>query len=98
MEALKPFITQPRRMIRRSFDKRPTTKCPRVSARPFNKDKTRSFECKEFGHLQKDCHLEGNPGPKKFEDYNYTYSVPDIQPQMQINPAIPIWPQPMTKP
>ena len=41
--------------------------------------------------MQKDC-LELNkpckddhPGPKKFEDY--TYSGPDVQPQMQINPA-----------
>ena len=51
------------------------------------------FGCKEFGHLQKDCpelnklHQEDNPGPKKFEDYAYTYSGPDIQPQMQSNPA-----------
>ena len=44
--------------------------------------------------MQKDC-LElnkphkDNPGPKKFEDYTYTYSGPDIQPQMQINPVNP---------
>ena len=36
--------------------------------------------------MQKDCpelnkpHKEDNPGPKKFEDYTYTYSGPDIQP------------------
>ena len=41
--------------------------------------------------MQKDClelnkpHKEDNPGPKKFGDYTYTYSGPDIQPQMQIN-------------
>ena len=28
-------------------------------------------------------------GPKKFEDYTYTYSGPDIQPQMQINSVNP---------
>ena len=66
---------------------------PRVSARPFNKDKIQCFECKEFGHLQKDYpelnkpHQEDNPGPKKFEDYTYTYLGPDIQPKKQINPA-----------
>ena len=46
--------------------------------------------------MQKDC-LELNkphkdhPGPRKFEDYTYTYtySGPDIQPQMQINPVNP---------
>ena len=31
------------------------TKHPRVSGRPFNKDKIHCFECKEFGHMQKDC-------------------------------------------
>ena len=44
--------------------------------------------------MQKDCpelnkpHKD-HPGPKKFEDYTYTYSGPDIQPQMQINPVNP---------
>ena len=28
---------------------------------------------------------EDNPGLKRFEDYTYTYSGPDVQPQMQIN-------------
>ena len=43
--------------------------------------------------MQKDCpdvnkpHQEDNPGPKKFEDCTYTYLGPDIQTQMQINPA-----------
>ena len=46
-------------------------------------------------HMQKDCqelnkpHKEDHPGPKKFEDYTYTYSGPDVQPQMQINPVLP---------
>ena len=45
--------------------------------------------------MQKDClelnkpHKEDHAGPKKFEDYTYTYSGPDIQPQMQINPVNP---------
>ena len=79
----------------RKFDKSPNTKHPRVSGRPFNKNKIRFYGCKEFGHMQKDCpelnkpHKEDNPGPKKFEDYTYAYSGPDIQPQMQINSVNP---------
>ena len=48
--------------------------------------------------MQKDClelnkpHKEDNPGPKKFEDYTYTYSGPDVRPQMQINPVNPNMP------
>ena len=76
------------------FDKSPNTKCSRVSGRPINKDKSRCFKCKEFGHFQDECPTnkssqdEGS-GPKKFEDYTYTYSGPDIQPQMQINSVNP---------
>ena len=70
------------------FDKSPNTKCPRVSGRPFNKDKIRCFRCKAFGHMQKDCPEQNRPQqedtsvPKKFEDYTYTYSGPDVQPPM----------------
>ena len=45
--------------------------------------------------MQKDCpelnkpRKEDNPGPKKFEDYTYTYSGPDVQPQIQINSVNP---------
>ena len=45
--------------------------------------------------MQKDClelnkpRKEDNPSPKKFEDYTYTYSGPNIQPQMQINSVSP---------
>ena len=73
------------------FDKSPNTKCPRVSGRPFNKDKICCFRCKEFGHMQKDCPEPNRPpqediaGPKKFEDYTYTYSGPDVQPHLQRN-------------
>ena len=34
------------------FDKSPNTKHSRVSGRPINKDKSRCFKCKEFGHFQ----------------------------------------------
>ena len=66
------------------------TKAPALNAqesrRPFNKDKICCFRCKEFGHMPKDCpELNRHPqeditGPKKFEDYTYTYSGPDVQP------------------
>ena len=52
---------------------------------------------KDCPELNKPC-KEDSPGPKKFEDYTYTYSGPDIQPQMQINSVNPIWLQLMTKP
>ena len=71
-----------------SLTKVPTPNVPRVSGRPFNKDKIRCFRCKEFGHMQKDCPELNRPsqediaGPKKFEDYTYTYSGPDVQPPL----------------
>ena len=73
------------------FDKNPNTKCPRVSGRPFNRDKIHCFRCKEFGHMQKYCPELNRPpqeditGPKKFEDYTYTYSGPNVQPNLQRN-------------
>ena len=60
-----------------NLTKSPNTKCPRVSGRPFNKDKICCYECKEFGHMQKECPelnkpwKKDKPGPKKFEDYIY---------------------------
>ena len=78
-----------------NLTKAPTPNVPRVSGRPFNKDKIHCYECKEFGHMQKDCpelnkpHKEDNPSPKKFEDDTYTYSGPDIQSQMQMNSVNP---------
>ena len=76
------------------FDKSPNTKCSRVPGRPINKDKSRCFKGKEFGHFQDECPTnkhsrEESSGPKKFEDYTYTYSGPDIQPQKQINSVDP---------
>ena len=37
------------------FDKSPNTKHSRVSVRPINKDKSKCFKCKEFGHFQDEC-------------------------------------------
>ena len=43
--------------------------------------------------MQKDCPelnrlaQEDITGPKKFEDYTYTYSRPDVQPHLQMNPT-----------
>ena len=43
--------------------------------------------------MQKDCPELNRPpqeditGPKKFEDYTYTYSGPDVQPHLQMNPT-----------
>ena len=84
---------KPRRPFGR-FDKSPNTKRFRVSGRPINKDKSRCFKCKEFGHFQDECPTnkpsqEESSRPKEFEDYTYTYSGPDIQPQMQINSVNP---------
>ena len=45
--------------------------------------------------MQKDCPELNKPpqeditGPKKFEDYTYTYSGPDVQPHLQMNQANP---------
>ena len=72
------------------FDKSPNPKHPRVSGKPFNKDRICCFQCKEFGYMQKDCpELHKPAGPKKFEDYTYTYSEPDVQPHLQMNQANP---------
>ena len=37
------------------FDKSPNTKQSIVSGRPINKDKSRCFKCKEFGHFKDEC-------------------------------------------
>ena len=52
-----------------------------VSGRPVNKDKSRCFKCKEFGHFQDECPTnkssqEEGSGPNKFEDYTYTVLRP----------------------
>ena len=81
---------KPRRPLGK-FNRSPNTKCPRVSGKAVNKDKVRCYKCREFGHYKDECptnnksQKDDSPCPKKFEDYTYTYSGPDIQPQMHIN-------------
>ena len=73
------------------FDKSPNNKRPRVSGKTINKDKVRCFKCREFGHYRDECLVDDKPkqddtnSPKRFEDYTYTYSGPDVQPQMQMS-------------
>ena len=68
-----------------------------VLGKPVNKDKIRYYKCKEFGYYQSECpanksQKEDSSGPKKFEDYTYTYSGPNVQPQMHINTITPNMP------
>ena len=58
----------------------------------INKDKVRCYKCREFGHYRDECPVDdGKPkqddtnSSKRFEDYTYTYSSPDVQPQMQMS-------------
>ena len=37
------------------FDRSPTTRKPRSSSRPVNKDKDRCFRCHQYGHFANDC-------------------------------------------
>ena len=76
-----------------NFTKAPTPNVPESQVGQ-SIDKSRCFKCKEFGHFQDECPTnksswEEGLGPKKFEDYTYTYSGSDIQPQMQINSVNP---------
>ena len=52
----------------------------------------RCYKCREFGHYRDECTVDdGKPkqddtnSSKRFEDYTYTYSGPDVQPQMQMS-------------
>ena len=74
------------------FDKSPNNKRPQVSGKTINKDKVRCYKCREFRHYRDECtvddrkpKLDDTNSPKRFEDYTYTYSGPDIQPQMQMS-------------
>ena len=74
------------------FDKSPNNKRPRVSGKAINKDKVRCYRCREFRHYRDECcaddrrpKQDNNNSPKRFDDYTYTYSGPDIQPQMQMS-------------
>ena len=58
----------------------------------INKDKVRCYKCREFGHYRDECLVDDRKpkqddtnSPKRFEDYMYTYSSPDVQPQMQMS-------------
>ena len=64
----------------------------------INKDKVRCYKCREFGYYRDECPVDDRKpkqddtnSPKRFEDYTYTYSGPDVQPQMQMssmNPSL----------
>ena len=79
---------RPRRPFEK-FDKSPNNKRPRVSG--INKDKVRCYKCREFGHYRDECPVDDKSkqddtnNSKRFEDYTYTYSGPDVQPQMQMS-------------
>ena len=52
----------------------------------------RCYKCREFGHYRDECTVDDRKpkqddtnSPKWFEDYTYTYSGPDVQPQMQMS-------------
>ena len=76
-----------------SLTKAPMQNVPESLANLLTKTEFCCFQCKEFGHMQKVCpelnkpSQEDNTGPKKFEEYTYTYSGPDVQPHLQMNQA-----------
>ena len=81
---------RPRRPFEK-FDRSPNHKRPRISGKTINKDKVRCYNCREFGHYRDECPVDDKSkqddtnNPKGFEDYTYTYSGPDVQPQMQMS-------------
>ena len=86
---------RPRRPFEK-FDKSPNNKRPRVSGKTINKDKIRCYKCREFGHYRDECPVDDKKlkqddtdGPKRFEDYMYTYSGLDVQPQIQMSSMSP---------
>ena len=80
----------PRRPFEK-FNKSPNSKRPHVLGRTISKDKVRCYKCREFGHYRDECPVDDKQKPddtnnsKRFEDYTYTYSGPDVQPQMQMS-------------
>ena len=82
---------RPRRPFEK-FDKSPSNKRPRVLGKTISKDKVRCYKCREFRHYRDECPVDDRKpkqddtnSPKRFEDYTYTYSGPDVQPQMQMS-------------
>ena len=64
---------------------------PAYWEKTISKDKVRCYKCREFGHYRDECPVDDKPkqddtnNSKRFEDYTYTYSGPDVQPQMQMS-------------
>ena len=81
---------RPRRPFEK-FDKSPNSKRPHISGKTISKDKVRCYKCREFGHYRDECPVDDKQkqdetnNSKRFEDYTYTYSGPDVQPQMQMS-------------
>ena len=78
----------------RKFDKSPTTKRPRVSSKPKDKDKDRCYQCHPRGHFAADCPEKNKAQPpkssegKRFEDYTYAYGGAE-EPQLATATAMP---------
>ena len=77
-----------------NLTKAPTPNVPESQVGQSIKTKVDVSNLRNLGHFQDECPTnksswEEGSGPKKFEDYTYTYSGPDIQPQMQINSVNP---------
>ena len=81
---------RPRRPFEK-FDKSPNSKRPHILGKTISKDKVRCYKCREFGHYRDECPVDDKQkqddtnNSKRFEDYTYTYSGPDVQPQMQMS-------------
>ena len=72
-----------------------TTRGPEYQERLLIRKKVRCYKCREFGHYRDECQVDDKSkqddtnNSKRFEDYTYTYSGPDVQPQMQMSSMSP---------